>query len=309
MTRTLLAAAAIITAASLTSCDQNADQAAKPVVTKLAKTIPAPPPPPAKPKIDAATLPGAPVTGEGAELGDNVLTWTITEGTGEMLPTEPTTATMKIAAWSMNGTQFFGGADGPDELVLPTSDAAAFSGWATAIRDMKVGETRKVWVSHEGRDQWPLDGAAPQDLVMDITLVSIGDEPALPDPLPGTSIADAARNGSSSGLRWYDLAAGSGAPLASGDTATIRCSGWLADGTPWQATGGMPVSITLDDTITPALAEGLVGMTPGSARKLIVPPSLGVGFNPIGSLPAGSMLILDIEYVEPTETTASAEGS
>ena len=61
-------------------------------------------------------------------------------------------------------------------------------------------------------------------------------------------------------------------------------------------------------TVMPALAEGLVGMTPGSTRKLIVPPTLGAGFNPLGNLPAGSMLILDIEYVGPTESTASAEG-
>ena len=303
MTRTILSATALIAAASLTACDGGSQEAAKPAPPETTKA-----PAPAKPKIDTATLPGAPVTGDGTELGDEVFAWTITAGTGQMLPTEPTTATMKISAWSMIGTQFFGAADGPDELVLPTGDNAAFSGWSTALSDMKVGETRKVWIGSENRDRWPLEGTPPQAVVMDIELVSIGDEPTLPSPLPGTPIADAASTGSSSGLRWYDLTAGSGAPLASGDTATIRCSGWLADGTPWQATAGMPVTITLDDTVMPALAEGLVGMTPGSARKLIVPPTLGAGFNPLGNLPAGSMLILDIEYVGPTESTASAEG-
>lgn len=301
MTRFILPAATMIAIASLTACEQEPAKPAAAETTKVDEL--------SKPVINAATLPGAPATGEGTDLGTDVLAWTITEGTGEVLPIEPTTATMHISAWSMNGQQFFGDEDGPDEMVLPTGDTAAFSGWSTAIGDMKVGETRKVWIGADHRDRWPLGGDSPQDIVMDIELVSIGDESAPPNPLPGTPVADAPRSGSSSGLRWHDLTAGTGAPLVSGDTAMIRCTGWLADGTPWQATGGMPVKFTLDESAWPALAEGLVGMSPGGSRKLIVPPTLGAGFNPLGELPAGSMLVLDVEYIGPTETTASADGN
>lgn len=300
LTTSILALTALTWAASLTACEQDTATPPAPETTKVAE--------PAKTVINAATLPGAPATGEGTDLGNNVLAWTITPGTGEILPIEPTTATMNISAWSMNGEQFFGGVDGPDELVLPTGDGAAFSGWSTAISDMKVGETRKVWISAKDRSRWPLSGP-PQDVVMDIELVSIGDEPTMPNPLPGAPIADAARNGSSSGLRWYDVTAGNGSPLALGDTATIRVTGWQADGTPWHATGAMPVSITLNDSLMPALSEGLLGMTPGSARKLIVPPTLGAGFSPLGDVPPGSTLIIDIEYIGPTEATASADNS
>jgi FKBP-type peptidyl-prolyl cis-trans isomerase len=300
MTQNILALTALSFAASLTACDPGA---AKPTATETTKVIQ-----PAKLTINAATLPGAPATGEGTDLGNNVLAWTLAQGTGEMLPIEPTTATMNISAWSMSGKQFFGGVDGPDELVLPTSDDAAFSGWSTAISDMKVGEIRKVWISKKDRSRWPLSDS-PQDVVMDIELVSIGDEPAMPSPLPGMPIAQAARNGSSSGLRWYDVTAGNGAALALGDTATIRVAGWYADGTPWHATGAMPVSITLDDSLMPALSEGLFGMKPGSERKLIVPPTLGAGYNPLGTVPPGSTLIIDIEYIGPTEATASADNS
>ncbi len=300
MIRTLLTIATLASLATLSACEQEAAKPTTPQTTKIAA--------PAKRVINAATLPGASATGDGTDLGDNVLAWTLTEGTGEMLPIEPTTATMNISAWSMNGTQFFGGADGPDELDLPTGNDAAFSGWSTAVGDMKVGESRKVWISAKDRGRWPLSGP-PQDVVMDIELVSIGDEPAMPSPLPGKPIADAARNGSSSGLRWYDLTAGNGAPLAVGDTGTIQVTGWYADGTPWHASGALPVSITLNDSLMPALSEGLFGMTPGSARKLIVPPTLGAGFNPLGDVPPGSTLIIDVEYIGPTEVTASADNS
>ncbi len=305
MTRTILSITTVLAAAALTACDGDSQKAAKPAPSKPSEAAKAP----AKPKIEAARLPGAPVSGDGTELGKNVLFWTITKGTGEMLPIEPTMATMKVSGWSMNGSQFFGDAEGGDELILPTGDGAAFSGWAAAIGNMKVGETRKVWIGSKGRERWPLGGDSPQDVVMDLELVSIGDEPVLPNPLPGTPIADAARNGSSSGLRWYDLSSGTGAPLASGDTATIRCAGWLEDGTPWHATGGLPVRYTLDATMWPALTEGLVGMSPGGSRKLIVPPTLGAGFNPLGNLPPGSTLILDVEYIGPTGATASADGN
>lgn len=296
------ATAMLITIALLGACDSGSQEAAKPAAAETVKETP----PPAKPAITAAMLPGGPVTGDGTELGSGILAWTITDGTGGMLPVEPSTATMNISAWSMNGTQYFGGPDGPDELVLPTGDSAAFDGWSTAVSDMKIGETRKVWISAADRAAWPLRDADPQDLVMEIELVSFGDEAVMPALIPGTPVGDAVRNGSSSGLRWYDMASGTGAPLAHGDTATIRCDGWLPDGSPWQATGTMPVAVTIDEALMPAIAEGLIGMKPGSTRKLIIPPTLGAGFDPLGALPPGTMLILDVEYVKPA--TASADG-
>ena len=68
----------------------------------------------------------------------------------------------------------------------------------------------------------------------------------------------------------------------------------------------MPVAVTIDEALMPAIAEGLIGMKPGSTRKLIIPPTLGAGFDPLGALPPGTMLILDVEYVKPA--TASADG-
>lgn len=265
---------------------------------------------PAKPTVDVATLPGAdvPVDATGTEYSDGVRSWMIVAGSGEMIPTKPTTATVRLRGWTVNGEQFFGDPESWDELVLPTGDAAAFGGWASALTDMKIGEVRKVWIASEGRDTWPLAGANPQDLVLDIELVSIGEELSIPDVVPGAAIGDASRHGSSSGLRWYDLTAGQGKPLRSGDTATVTAVAWLEDGSLWQDSGRMPFVLTLDETAMPALREGLMGMTPGSTRKLIVPPMLGGGFDPMGDLPPGTTLIMDVQYVGPARTAdATAE--
>ena len=265
---------------------------------------------PVKPMVDVATLPGntVPVNITGTEYSDGVRSWTIVAGSGEMLPTKPTTATIRLRGWTANGEQFFGDAESWDELVLPTGDAAAFGGWASALTDMKIGEVRKVWIASQDRGTWPIAGANPQDLVLDLELVSIGEELRIPDVVPGVAIGDAAKHGSSSGLRWYDLTAGQGKPLASGDTATVTAVAWLEDGTLWQDSGRMPFVLTLDETAMPALREGLVGMTPGSTRKLIVPPMLGGGFDPMGDLPPGTTLIMDVQFVGPARTAdATAE--
>jgi FKBP-type peptidyl-prolyl cis-trans isomerase len=291
----------LATTALLTACE--GEKPAPPAETTKAIE-------PAKPTVDVATLPGAtvPVDATGTEYSDGVRGWMIVAGSGEMIPTKPTTATVRLRGWTVNGEQFFGDAESWDELVLPTGDAAAFGGWASALTDMKIGEVRKVWFASEGRDTWPVAGANPKDLVLDIELVSIGEELSIPEVVPGVAIGDASRHGSSSGLRWYDLTAGQGKPLASGDTATVTAVAWLEDGTLWQDSGRMPFVLTLDETAMPALREGLMGMTPGSTRKLIVPPMLGGGFDPMGDLPPGTTLIMDVQYVGPARTAdATAE--
>ncbi len=261
---------------------------------------------PLKPALDPTTLPGMAVTGDGTTYADGVVGWTLTGGTGGPLAPDVEAATLRIRAWTMDGHQFFGDDLTWDELVLPTSDTGAFSGWSATLTDMQIGEVRKVWIAAEGRDAWPIQGSPAQDAVLEIELVAAAAAP--PAPLPGASVGDAARRGSSSGLRWYDLATTPGSPLKGGDAATVSMVVWLEDGTRWQDTGGTPVMLTIDDTLMPAFREGLVGMTPGSSRKLIVPPSLGAGFDPLGELPAGSTLIVDIDYVAdmPSDTSASA---
>ncbi|MDP7030104.1 MAG: FKBP-type peptidyl-prolyl cis-trans isomerase [Phycisphaerales bacterium] len=261
----------------------------------------------AEPALDPATLPGLTVTGDGTTYADGVVGWTVTQGTGTPLDPAAEAAVLRVRAWTMDGRQFFGDDLTWDELVLPTTNSNAFDGWSAALTDMEVGEVRKVWIDATDRQAWPVQGQPAQDAVLDIELVKAV-TPADAE-LPGAAVGDASRRGSSSGLRWYDLSMPAGAPLQNGDSALVSMVVWLDDGTRWKDTGGTPVRLSVDEALMPALREGLVGMTPGSSRKLIVPAELGAGFDPMGELPAGSTLIVDMNYVGDVTGNASASAS
>ncbi len=293
----------------LTACNESTP-APNPAAQATKTTTPPAPKKPTKPTVTASTLPGTAASGDGHELAPGMLAWDLAHGQGAQLPITDATATFKMRAWTSNGTQWFGQADEWDELVLPTGDAGAFPGWADAVADMRSGDVRKVWISAEGRDAstWPApaDSSGLPDLIMDIELIDIAKKNN-PDTYPGVPLGTTAAQGHSNGLRWYDLTTGDGQVAASGDDILMMCDIWKFDGTPWQTTGGSPVLVTIDKSLMPGLREGLLGMTPGSTRKLIVPPALGAGFMPLSDLAPGETLVMDVTFVERPTTTATAE--
>jgi FKBP-type peptidyl-prolyl cis-trans isomerase len=124
-------------------------------------------------------------------------------------------------------------------------------------------------------------------------------------------VSGAAPQGGAEGLRFYDLSAGSGVAAADGDTVSMRYQAWLADGTPLGSAMGDPIVLVLDETTAPGIRSGLQGVTPGAKRKLIVPAAVGIGFDPLGTVPAGSTVVMDIDVVDvrparPTQATAEA---
>ena len=281
-------------------------QEKKPTPTKpdTAKVAPTPRPP--------ATLPGLAMDGDATEMASGVWIWDVQAGDGAAVGSDARTVTVSIEGWTQDGTQYFGSASGPDELVLPATSAAAFPGWAAAIDGLKVGGTRKVWAAKPaGENVWPVDHDSP--IILDITLRDVNANAVLADPLPGVDVAGAAPQGGADGLRFYDLTTGTGTGAAHGDTITMRYEAWLADGTPMAQTTDDPITITLDGSIAPGIANGLVGVTPGSSRKLIVPAAIGIGFDPLGMLPAGSTVVMDVDVIKvtsaksaPTPATADA---
>lgn len=244
--------------------------------------------------VDAATLPGMAVTAAPSEVAPGILAWDT--GTGSTTPLDPAGSTWLISAWSGDGTQWFGDADGPDELVLPGTDAGAFTGWGDAVQGMTVGDARKIYMDPTFMEtesmSWPVPGDGTMPIVMDIALVS-ADGIAVPNTLPGMSVDGVARQGSATGLRWYDITTGTGTGLNEGDAATVTITAWLPDGTKVWSTDDAQ-QITINDSLMPGLQEGLLGMTTGATRKLVIPPSLGTGFDVDGAIPAGTTLVVDV---------------
>ena len=104
-----------------------------------------------------------------------------------------------------------------------------------------------------------------------------------------------------SGLRYEDLTVGSGPAAASGNTVSVRYSGWLTNGKLFDsnAKGGAPLAFRIgNQEVIQGWDEGLTGMKVGGKRKLVIPPSLGYGAE--GSppvIPPNATLIFDVELL------------
>lgn len=104
-----------------------------------------------------------------------------------------------------------------------------------------------------------------------------------------------------SGLKYRDLALGTGTEARPMRTVAAHYTGWLIDGTKFESTlGGEPIRFTVGGgEVMRGLDEGVTGMKVGGKRKLIVPSHLGYGSR--GSppaIPANAKLVFEIELVE-----------
>ena len=121
-------------------------------------------------------------------------------------------------------------------------------------------------------------------------------------PVSTSGIADLGTEAlaSPTGLRWKDLAPGSGASPRHGQTVIVHYTGRLADGTVFDASrehgGVFRFRLGVGDVIK-GWDEGVATMKPGGVRRLVVPPDLGYGSRGSGKIPPDSTLVFDIELL------------
>ena len=100
---------------------------------------------------------------------------------------------------------------------------------------------------------------------------------------------------SPTGLRYRDLAAGSGPVARAGETVRVRYTGWLTSG---QKFDSGVFSFTLGrQQVIEGWDQGLEGMRVGGRRKLVIPPELGYGPQDMGEIPPNSTLVFDVELL------------
>lgn len=123
-----------------------------------------------------------------------------------------------------------------------------------------------------------------------------------PDPGPPPTLpagTEAVRT--TSGLEYFEVAAGTGAPSQSGSRVRVSYRAWLTDGTLFETTasrGGSMEFVLGAGQVIPALEEGVQGMRPGARRRLIVPSDLAYGAGGrSGSVPPFATLIYDVELL------------
>ena len=103
------------------------------------------------------------------------------------------------------------------------------------------------------------------------------------------------------GLEYSDLKAGSGAPAAKGQQATVHYTGWLTSGKRFDSSAvkNKPFTFTIGGRkVIKGWDQGVEGMKVGGIRQLRVPAALGYG--PMGRpprIPKTATLIFEIELL------------
>ncbi|MFW6088400.1 MAG: FKBP-type peptidyl-prolyl cis-trans isomerase [Gemmatimonadota bacterium] len=119
--------------------------------------------------------------------------------------------------------------------------------------------------------------------------------------------ANAEREGvttTESGLQYEVVDEGDGASPDSTDQVTVHYTGTLPDGTQFDSSRDRDEPATFPvQGVIPGFSEGLQLMSVGSNYKLYIPPELGYGSRPQGSIPPNSALIFDVELLEIPENS------
>jgi FKBP-type peptidyl-prolyl cis-trans isomerase len=100
---------------------------------------------------------------------------------------------------------------------------------------------------------------------------------------------------------YQDLQVGTGAAVTATSTVVVDYRGWLTNGQVFDESyaKGKPYSFTMGtNSVIRGWEQGVFGMKVGGKRRVIVPPSVGYGNQANGSIPAGSLLIFDIQLHE-----------
>jgi peptidylprolyl isomerase len=103
-----------------------------------------------------------------------------------------------------------------------------------------------------------------------------------------------------SGLQYLVLSEGVGEDKPSSNSRVkVHYHGTLIDGTVFDSSvqRGQPIEFGLNQVI-PGWTEGLQLMKKGEKTRLFIPPALGYGNRSTGSIPAGSVLIFDVELID-----------
>ena len=104
-----------------------------------------------------------------------------------------------------------------------------------------------------------------------------------------------------SGLRYQDVAVGSGEEVTAGRTAVVHYTGWLPDGKKFDSSRdrGEPFSFPLGaGQVIAGWDQGVAGMKVGGRRKLVIPAELGYGeAGAPPDIPPNSTLVFDVELL------------
>jgi peptidylprolyl isomerase len=105
-----------------------------------------------------------------------------------------------------------------------------------------------------------------------------------------------------SGLQYWDIVVGTGAPAVAKKKVKVHYTGWLTNGKKFDSSvdRGMPFEFKLGaGDVIKGWDEGVMGMNVGGKRQLRIPPKLGYGADGAGNvIPPNATLIFDVELLD-----------
>ena len=96
-----------------------------------------------------------------------------------------------------------------------------------------------------------------------------------------------------SGVYIQDLEVGTGPELVYDATMSVTYTGWLADGTQFDA-GSFTDTLLEGEGVIAGFAQGVLGMQAGGTRLIVIPPEQGYGNREVGIIPPGSILVFEV---------------
>ena len=102
------------------------------------------------------------------------------------------------------------------------------------------------------------------------------------------------------GLQVTDEKVGTGEQAVTGKSVSVNYLGTLVDGTKFDSSydRNQPFDFKLGGgQVIKGWDEGVVGMKVGGKRKLVIPANLGYGDQAVSTIPAGSILVFEIELL------------
>ncbi|HEY4754426.1 MAG TPA: FKBP-type peptidyl-prolyl cis-trans isomerase [Ignavibacteriaceae bacterium] len=177
-------------------------------------------------------------------------------------------------------------------------DSAFIKGVDEGIVGMKVGGTRTIIIpSNKAYGEMGFGPVPPNSsLKVVINLVDVKDIVVAKSwDIDSTKIVT-----SKSGLKYVILQSGMGEKADSADLVTVHYTGFLTDGKIFDSSveRDEPFKFRLKlQPVIPGWEEGVKLLGKGGKAKLIIPPALGYGAMPVGSIPPNSTLIFDVEVL------------
>ena len=177
-------------------------------------------------------------------------------------------------------------------------DSAFIKGVDEGIVGMKVDGTRTIIIpSNKAYGEMGFGPVPPNSsLKVVINLVDVKDIVVAKSwDIDSTKIVT-----SKSGLKYVILQSGMGEKADSADLVTVHYTGFLTDGKIFDSSveRDEPFKFRLKlQPVIPGWEEGVKLLGKGGKAKLIIPPALGYGAMPVGSIPPNSTLIFDVEVL------------